>query len=411
MKIRRPVLKVVLCLISLSTALLGVSSRTFAQDKFDYETELKLAFRLIEENKFPDALAILEKLAASKPDDAMVIERLALALVVTASSSKNSPEQTKKDLIRARSLAQKAKELGADSPVISTILEQIPAEGAIDALSEKKRSPAEEVLLEGEGAFARGDFDKALEYYEKAAKLDPKLYEAPLFIGDVYFKTKRIEKAGEAYTRAIAVDPGRETAYRYWGNALMQAGQMNEAKEKFIEAIIAEPYNRTPWQFLMGWAQRNKIELTHPRIDVPRSSVKRKDDKNIDVTAMLSEEKDGSSAWTAYSLVRASWMTGDKFEEAYPDEKQYRNSLREEASALNATVDSVEIQLKEGRVKEDSLEISIANLRKLRKAGLIEAYVLLAMANEGIARDYAEYRKNNRDRLRRYLNEYVTAGK
>jgi hypothetical protein len=48
---------------------------------------------------------------------------------------------------------------------------------------------------------------------------------------------------------------------------------------------------------------------------------------------------------------------------------------------------------------------------KLHREGLIEAYVLLAMADEGIARDYAEYRKNNRDKLRRYLNDYVTAGK
>jgi len=34
-----------------------------------------------------------------------------------------------------------------------------------------------------------------------------------------------------------------------------------------------------------------------------------------------------------------------------------------------------------------------------------------AATDEGIARDYVEYRKTNRDKLRRYLLEYVASGK
>ncbi len=41
--------------------------------------------------------------------------------------------------------------------------------------------------------------------------------------------------------------------------------------------------------------------------------------------------------------------------------------------------------------------------------GLIEAYVLFARANQGIAMDYPAFRKANRDKLRRYLLEYVCA--
>src|SRR5262249_34300702 len=108
---------------------------------------------------------------------------------------------------------------------------------------------------------------------------------------------------------------------------------------------------------------------------------------------------------------RAAWMTEKKFSEAFPNEKKYRHSLREESESLRAAAEIVESQLKEGKLKESSLDASIANLLKLRRNGVIEAYVLLAMPDEGIARDYAEYRKNNRDKLRRYLNEYVTAGK
>jgi len=112
-----------------------------------------------------------------------------------------------------------------------------------------------------------------------------------------------------------------------------------------------------------------------------------------------------------YSIGRAAWMTEKRFFEAFPNEKQYRHSLREESESLRVTAESVLTQLKEGKLKESSLDMSIANLLKVHKDGLLEPFVLLAKADDGIARDYAEYRKNNRDKLRRYLNEYVTAGK
>ncbi len=399
----------------LSALLLALSAgnhaQAFAQDKSEYELERKRAFQLVEQNKFPEALPILEKLAAAKPEDAAVLERLSFALVVIAASSRKPPEEVKKDLIRARSLAQKSKDLGIDSQLVQMILDKIPADGNAGTLAENKnRTPAEEALLEGESAFGKGEMERAIEIYERAAKLDPKIYEAPLFIGDAYYKLKKIDKAAEAYARAIAINPDRETAYRYWGNVLMSEDRMELSKEKFIDAIIAEPYNRSPWQFLQNWAQRNRKQLGHPRIDIPTSSVQRKDDRSIDIFVKPTDKQDGSDAWTIYSISRAAWMTEKKFAEEFPNEKEYRHSLREEAGALRLTAETVNNQINEGKLKESALDVSIANLLKLNKAGLIEPYVLLAIPDAGIARDYEEYRRNNRDKLRRYLNEFVIQG-
>ena len=44
---------------------------------------------------------------------------------------------------------------------------------------------------------------------------------------------------------------------------------------------------------------------------------------------------------------------------------------------------------------------------KLNSAGLIEAYILFARPDQGIARDYAAFRKDNRDKLKRYWLEVV----
>lgn len=411
MKNSRPVFNALLYFAALSALILSRPAPALAQEQPDYEADLKHAIQLVETHKMMEARPILEKLHAAKPDDALVIELLSYAIFVNAATEKEA-EKRKKDLLRARSLAERAKELGRGTKLVQALLEQIPVDGNLPTLAaSEKRSPSDDALMEGEAAFGKGEMDRAIEHYERALKLEPKLYEAPLFIGDAYYKMGKNDKAYESYARAVAIDPDRDTAYRYWGNVLMREEKLKEAKEKLIEGVIAEPYTQATWQFLWNWADLGKIKLGHPSIDIPTSSVQMKDDQNISVFVNPSEKKDGTDAWMIYSIGRAAWMTKEKFSEAFPSEKKYRHSLREESESLRAAVESVESQLKDGKLKENSLDVSIANLLKLHREGLIEAYVLLSMADEGIARDYVEYRKNNRDKLRRYLNEYVTAGK
>ncbi|HEU0183707.1 MAG TPA: tetratricopeptide repeat protein [Blastocatellia bacterium] len=411
MKNRRPVLNVLLCSAVLSTLLLSGPVMTFAQDSLDYEAEFKRAAELVRASNLLEAAPILEKLHAAKPADAVVIELLAYALVAKAVIEKDTAKR-KEELLRARSLAERAKELGRNTQLVQLLLHEISPEGEWGGqTASETRTPAQEALMEGEVAFTKGEMERAVEHYERALKLDPKLYEAPLFIGDAYHKMGKNDKAYESYARAVAIDPERDTAYRYWGNVLMHEDKLKEAKEKLIEGVISNPYTLLTWQFLSNWAERSGIQLSHPRIDIPTSSVQKKDDKNINIIADLSEKKDGSNAWTFYSLGRAAWMTDKKFSEAFPNEKTYRHSLREEYESLSMAVEAVRNQLKEGELKESSLDVSIANLLKLHRDGLLEVYVLLVKTDEGIARDYAEYRKNNRDKLRRYLTEYVTAGK
>lgn len=392
-----------LCVVLLALAAVPA----VAQD--NYEAERKRALDLVEKHDLLAALPLLEKLATAKPEDTVVLQHLALALASHAIASKN-PELMKQNFRRARELAERCRKLGDNSQLVQTILERLPTEEELNA-PPKKNTPADDALQAGETAFSSGDFKRALAEYERAEKLDPKLYEAPLFAGDMHYKLNDIEKAGAAYARAIAINPDRDTAYRFWGNALLQNGRMEESKQKLIEAILCEPYSRAPWQYLGNWAQRNQAELGHPKIEVPQSSVQRKDDQNINILVTPSEKQDGTSAWAIYSLMKAGWMMDKKFKEAFPNEKEYRHSLKEEAQSLRIAIESVENQVKEGKLKEKSLDASIANLLKIHRAGLIESYVLLAMADEGIAKDYLEYRKNNRDKLRRYLVEFVIGDK
>lgn len=371
---------------------------TTAQDD-----ERHRAFQLYKDAKYPEALALFEKLAVANPQDVAVIENLGL-LVYNQSAYLSTPEERKKARKRAREILMQAVKLGSPNP-LSALIDGIPEDGGNDG-SFSSRKEVDEAMREGEAAFAKGEFPKAIEMYQRALLLDPKLYEAALFIGDVYFKSAEQVKAGEWFARAIQINPDRETAYRYWGDSLIKQGKVTEAGDKFLEAYIAEPYNRLARSGFVNWGERVNIQLAHPRVEFP-ASVAQKGENQTTITLdpkMFENEKDASSAaWMVYSLTRATWPAGE-FAKQYPNEKAYRHSLKEEATAIRAALKSLDEK------KAASADKSLQILKKLEKDGLLEAYILLAMPDQGIAADFAGYRKGNVENLRRYVKQYVMTG-
>src|SRR5215510_16559117 len=110
----------------------------------------------------------------AKPDDAAVLELLAHAISVNVALEKDA-DKRKKELLRARSLAERAKELGRNTQLIQLLLELISPEGEMAGIAGSgKSTPAEEALIEGEAAFSKGEMERAIEHYERAIKLDPK---------------------------------------------------------------------------------------------------------------------------------------------------------------------------------------------------------------------------------------------
>jgi tetratricopeptide (TPR) repeat protein len=389
-----------LCGLVLTTA---TAARASAHAQESYEAQRQHAMQIYDQNKFTEAVPLFEKLFAQKPDDVAVVSRLGFSLYASSAAIKD-PELKRQARVRARTLLLRANELGDNSDLTRSTIEALLANEAGD-VSYSNRQEADAAMKEGEEAFVKGDFPKALAAYERALKADPKLYEAALFMGDVYFKSQRPEQAGQWFARAISIDPDRETAYRYWGDSLLGEGKIPEAREKFIEAYLAEPYNRSSAAGLNNLAARANLRLAHPKVEIPTSVSALKDGKmtiNIDPKAI--EVKNGGSAWMMYGLSRATWPTGE-FAKRFPNESAYRHSLPEEAEALAGVAELAASQLKEKKIK--NLDPSLANLIRLHADGLLEAYVLLGRPDRGIAQDYASYRRTNKDKLRRYVLEYV----
>ena len=57
--------------------------------------------------------------------------------------------------------------------------------------------------------------------------------------------------------------------------------------------------------------------------------------------------------------------------------------------------------------KRKKLQPSLLILMELHEQGMVEPFVLISKADNGIAQDYATYRKDHRDKLRQYISEWV----
>jgi len=285
------------------------------------------------------------------------------------------------------------------------LLASLPEDGSEVPFSNRKEVDA--AMQRGEAAFANGEWDNAIKQYTLALDLDPKLYLAALDLGDTYFRLKEMDKAGQWFAKAIEINPNQETAYRYWGDALLSQGKMKEAREKFIQGLVAYPYKATSWGGLHNWVRRNNVKLKEVSIQLPAGPTVGADGHvNITVDASTLGKKDSpaGAAWMMYSMERALWRT-EKFAKEYPEEKSYRHSLKEEATALSmvASVFDESEHKKKSKVQDPSLLL----LSQLKSDGLIESYVLLIKPDNEIAHDYAAYQAAHRDDLIRFVDNYV----
>jgi tetratricopeptide (TPR) repeat protein len=380
--------------------LLIVSLPLRAQAGADISTKRQSAIALFKEGKRLEALPLLEELAQKDPKDSEVLVALAASLVEHAETL-SDPKAAAKERFRARDLLQTAWGLGNTSPLaenLRQLLGELPANGAIQFSD----NPAvEDAMNAGEAAFARREFDEALKDYAKALELEPTNYTAALFTGNTYDKKNDFAKAGEWYERAMRLDPNIETAYRYYADMLAKQGNMAKSRSMLIHAAVAEPYNKIVWREIRAWATINHTAFNIVYLPVP---VPRKDDP----ARSARQSTEVSSAWRAYYSVRADWQKGGRFQKQFPQEAEYRHSLAEESEAFHAAVKILE-KLKEDKKTAELVENDpvVGLLEKLHESGLIDAYVLFSLGDDGIAQDYQAYRIKNRDKLETYMDKFV----
>ena len=85
----------------------------------------------------------------------------------------------------------------------------------------------------GRTCFDKGDYKRALEYFEKAIKEDGTYSDAHFMAGLAYLGLKDYDKAADKLKYCIQIDPMFLPGYQYLGNVYLQQKKYREAKEHF----------------------------------------------------------------------------------------------------------------------------------------------------------------------------------
>jgi len=366
------------------------------------ESRLAEAQILKENRHYLEAAAIYEEQLKLQPENADLMARQA-AMLSRQADAETDLAKAKSLNKHARALAEKAERLGTADPMPPILLAGILPDGSTVKTAQgafSKHENVEQLIRDGEAAFSRGSYPKAVECYQKAFELEPTNYTAALYLGDAYFAERELESACEWFRKAIAVSPDAETAHRYLGDALAKLGRREDAFNEWITALLCEPYQRITRQHFSAEMRAAAEKRGHPvpRFPAMRSTI---EEKQINIAM---NPDDGVLIMT-YNIGAIGWRSKD-FAEQYPKEKTPRRSLPEEIFAINGMLELAESAKEPDKAAMKKWQPVIDGLSALKRDGFLEAYVLFERADEGLAKDYAGYRAGHRDKLERYVRVY-----
>ncbi len=114
------------------------------------------------------------------------------------------------------------------------------------------------------------NFDRAIEAFDKAQKLDPENTDAVIFQGHAYFKRSEFEKAIKAYDRAIELGAWDRDVFVNKGTSLYKLSRYNEAIKSYDRAIKIDGSFSYAW-FARGLCKAKHDDLTGAIADYDRS--------------------------------------------------------------------------------------------------------------------------------------------
>jgi Flp pilus assembly protein TadD len=182
---------------------------------------LAIAYGLVADSHFAEAVPLFEALAHSRPHDPAALYGAALATFNAAGAAQAEP------LVR-RALAVALSDL--KSPAGTTAAARAPRMRAADAL----------VLLAVVVA-VKGDNTEALKAVEQAVALAPDHFDAQLALGRARFGAGDDAGAVRAFRAAVALDPANPSPRFFLATALEHSGDGNSALAAYRELVARHP--------------------------------------------------------------------------------------------------------------------------------------------------------------------------
>lgn len=92
--------------------------------------------------------------------------------------------------------------------------------------------------------FRRGMFDKAIPYYERVVRLNPKNYQGHYWLAVCYWKLERYYAAINVLEEVIEFLPTFKDALNLMGDCYERVGEGAKAEHYYLKAISADPDGR-----------------------------------------------------------------------------------------------------------------------------------------------------------------------
>ena len=138
----------------------------------------------------------------------------------------------------------------------------IPEGSSYPKILSEKEFEAIQFCNLGVAWYEKGDYEKAVEYTEKAIRLSPNYAAAFNNLGVAHAKQGSFDLAMEYYKKATIIDPYYATAFSNTGVAFYKLSYLQKAVEYFDKAIEADPKYDRAYDYkivtLMKKGERNK---------------------------------------------------------------------------------------------------------------------------------------------------------
>jgi len=205
---------------------------------------------------YPNAIASLQRAIAENPNDTEAIQLTGLSLYLSSKPAEAIPYLEKVQSWYPSANVDASYILGA--AYIQT-KNYAKARAAFAKMFQVPPDSAAAYLFTAR-LLLRLDFGSvAEEYGKKAIELDPKLPLAHLLLGELYLYQSKIPEASAQLEQELVIDPGNPVAYYKLADAYSRAQKFDEAEKLLQRSIWLDATSTGPY-ILLGKVLRNKGE-------------------------------------------------------------------------------------------------------------------------------------------------------
>lgn len=176
-----------------------------------------------------------------------------LAQILTGLQTQGKTPETRTLAARNKFIAARARQRGVAFELTTEREHDLRAAGASDELinvireiseikfKRKREAEAEEFYNSGVKHAEKGEFDKAIEQFNKAIELNPNSAGLYNNRGVSYFRKQNFDQAIRDYNKAIELNPNHFLAYYLRGLVYQIKGNYTQAIKDFTKAIELQP--------------------------------------------------------------------------------------------------------------------------------------------------------------------------